>query len=374
MAVLRCVPALQERGWSFVFWTPLPGSMADELEARGYEYGGSERLMRYRWRSLREDPGVARRLGSFPSYLREFAAFLDRHDPAVVHANTLLTIPELLVARRHRRPTVMHVHEMLPSNWKGAFAGEIVRRSTRVVLAPSGAAAGALAARGVPATIVNNSVDPPSDPVAPSPDGRLVIGTLGVVCRQKGSDLFLAAADRLSAELPDVEFRMIGPLPDGAGRGWGERVVAEAHRRGIAHDVVSDSFGELAGWDMLVEPSRTDAFPLSVLEAMSIGLPVVVSEVDGLAEMVTPDAGILVPPEDPAALAAGILELARDPARRAELGAAGRRRVAELFTSERQADGVERAYLRAVGGVSSRLDERGSDAEAAGRPAHARPD
>jgi glycosyltransferase involved in cell wall biosynthesis len=107
-------------------------------------------------------------------------------------------------------------------------------------------------------------------------------------------------------------------------------------------------FAELAEWDILVMPSRTEPFPLAALEAMVMGVPVVAADVDGMPEIVDSSTGILVAREDVSALTAAIVALAQDPGRRAELGAAGRTRATETFTLDRQAEGVHRAYLAAL--------------------------
>ena len=71
-----------------------------------------------------------------------------------------------------------------------------------------------------------------------------------------------------------------------------------------------------------------------MLEAMAAGRPVVATDVGGVAEAVT-GTGVLVPPRDPSAVAAACLRLLARPDERLALGAAGRSRVLELFTTER---------------------------------------
>ena len=73
---------------------------------------------------------------------------------------------------------------------------------------------------------------------------------------------------------------------------------------------------------------------MSVLEAMAAGLPVIASEVGGIPELVDAQTGLLVPPEDPAALAGAVGKLIKDPGLRARLGAAGRARAEERFDLE----------------------------------------
>jgi len=88
----------------------------------------------------------------------------------------------------------------------------------------------------------------------------------------------------------------------------------------------------MAAADIFVLPSRFEGLPMSVIEAMLTGLPVVAAYVRGPAEQVLPEVtGLLVPPGDAAALAAALARLAADPALRACMGKAGRQRAMEHY-------------------------------------------
>jgi glycosyltransferase involved in cell wall biosynthesis len=101
----------------------------------------------------------------------------------------------------------------------------------------------------------------------------------------------------------------------------------------------------LAGADLFVLPSRTEAFPNSAIEAMAAGLPVVCSAVGGLLDLVTPGrTGLLVDPSDPEALAAAIRSLADDPARARALGAAARAEVRSRYSFDRMVQAFEELY------------------------------
>jgi glycosyltransferase involved in cell wall biosynthesis len=86
-------------------------------------------------------------------------------------------------------------------------------------------------------------------------------------------------------------------------------------------------------FDVFALPSRYEGLPYAPLEAMRAGTPVVLSDVAGNREVAADEAGVLVPAGDASALAHALLELLGDPARRAELGARGKRRVAEHFSA-----------------------------------------
>jgi glycosyltransferase involved in cell wall biosynthesis len=88
----------------------------------------------------------------------------------------------------------------------------------------------------------------------------------------------------------------------------------------------------MAAADIFVLPSRFEGLPMSVIEAMLTGLPVVATNVRGPAEQVVPEVtGLLVPPGDAAALADALQRLAADQAMRARMGAAGRERAVERY-------------------------------------------
>lgn len=347
-AVLRIVPLLEERGWRFSFWVPGEGALGAELRARGYDVSGASRHLRYSLDALRSPPGPGRRLASVPGYLRAFRGWIAARAPDLVHANTRLTIPEALLSRRAGTATLLHVHEMLHPGLRSRAAALLIRRGTDLVVAVSAAAARNLDRQGVSAVVVTNGVDIPTRARPRADRARLIVGTLATVSHRKGTDLFVGAAARLAARDIPLEFRIAGPSAGGPERAWSDSVMARARRDGIEQREVADAFAELAGWDLLVLPSREDPFPLAVLEAMAVGLPVVAAGVDGITEQVTEDTGILVPPDDETALADAIADLARDPERRRRMGETARRRVASHFTLVRQAEAMATAYRCAI--------------------------
>jgi len=343
-AFLRAVPGLEERGWSFSYWVP-PGDAFDRLTDRGEVVDGSPRYVHVAPGTILMPPGPAARLASFPPYFRRFVRYLRTVRPHVVHANTIITLPEALVARACGIPTLVHVHEMLPT--RGLYGTPLKRLAWRTadeLVAVSRACGARLALAGRLPRIVYEST--PIPPERTPPRAReLTVGTVGTVSPRKGTDLFVdAVAEVKRRTRAPVSFRIVGPVMD-IDRAWAKPVLERAAELGIRHRVTRDIFEEIGGWDVFALPSREDPFPLAMLEAMAMGLPVVGTRVDGLAEQVTPEAGLLTAPEDPAALAEAMLELIEaDPDRRAQLGRAGRERVATHFTPAHQSAGLAEAY------------------------------
>src|SRR4029453_11846502 len=105
----------------------------------------------------------------------------------------------------------------------------------------------------------------------------------------------------------------------------------------------------LSSSDVFVSTSRSEGFPLVTLEAMAAGLPVVATAVGGVPEQIVHlETGILVPPDDPEAIADWLLRLHDEPELRRRLGEAAARRARSEFTLARQAEGLHRAYLAAL--------------------------
>ena len=99
---------------------------------------------------------------------------------------------------------------------------------------------------------------------------------------------------------------------------------------------------------MLALCSLWEGLARVIPQAMAAGLPVVATAIDGSAEAVTDgETGILVPPDDPATLAAALSTVLRNPQRARAMGEAGRSRVAE-FDVHRMVDDIEALYVRCL--------------------------
>jgi glycosyltransferase involved in cell wall biosynthesis len=174
--------------------------------------------------------------------------------------------------------------------------------------------------------VVPNGVDIPPVPAGPAGDPVPRIGALGRLTEQKGFDVLLAAARRLCGAPFEV---VIG----GEGR---EAARLRASAAGLPvrfPGFVTDVRGFLAGLDLFCLPSRREALPLVLLEAMAEGLPCVATDVGDVAAVVGEDV-VVVPPEDPAALAAALGGLLADPGGRALLAARARARAVAALDAD----------------------------------------
>jgi glycosyltransferase involved in cell wall biosynthesis len=162
---------------------------------------------------------------------------------------------------------------------------------------------------------------------------------------RKGVDVLIEALARLRDEGTPVRACLVGdgPLLDADGA----RVEALGLAAGVAVTGLVEAIDPyLAAADVFALPSREEqSGALALLEALRHGLPVVASAVDGIPEdVVDGESALLVPPGDPAALAAALRRLVTDPPLRERLGRAAHRTFAERFSAERFAADVGAAY------------------------------
>ena len=176
-------------------------------------------------------------------------------------------------------------------------------------------------------------------------DRRLVAG-VGRLDAQKDFPTFLRAAAMIAAEFPDVDFLVVGEGGERAALealawrlGLGARVVFT----GLRHDVPR----LLAAVDVFALTSLYEGFPNVLLEAMATGAVAVATDVGGCRELVTSgETGLLVPPRAPAAVAAAVGRVLRDPALARRLATAARQRVEGAFSIDVMARRTMDAYLR----------------------------
>jgi glycosyltransferase involved in cell wall biosynthesis len=355
-SVERIVPLLADRGWEHSFWVPRPSDLYDELAGRGWDVDGAPHCIAYSARAWMLPPGIRRRMLDLPAYVRRFRRFLAERSPDLVHANSILTLAEGLIASRQGHAVLLHAHEMLPDKLRVRLMRHAAWRRFDAVVAVSQASASTLAWRGHRPLIVYEAAPVPDRPVAVRAEPRpFTVGTVAVVSTRKGSDLFVEAARLLSERGDGFRFEMVGAPNDELEREWAQGLLERARGIGVEHAASADVHKRFETWDAFVLPSRADPFPIALLEAMASGLPVIGARRDGIAEQISPGAGILVDAESAQALADAIASLAAAPRDvRERIGAGARARVATNFTLAHQAAAMDRAYRTALAAAAGR--------------------
>ena len=165
----------------------------------------------------------------------------------------------------------------------------------------------------------------PERSLPPRRKGLVRLVFLGQLVERKGLDILIEAFARVGAP---AELLIAGG--DWSQSGYPEHLQTLAHQLGVADRIHFENHRQdvgavLSTADIFVLPSRSDARPRSIIEAMSLGIPVVASEVGGIPSLVLHEqTGLLVPAEDAGALAAALARLIQSPQLRERMGAAGR--------------------------------------------------
>lgn len=297
--------------------------------------------------------------------------------PPVRNKRDLRPILAHLRALRRLKPDVFHANLRQPWSCQYGIAAALLTRGTRVVaveqlpVPPSGelqrrlkratsrrlaahVAVGTRSARALESmiglepgsirTIYNGIPDVEISPIPRPVSGPLVVA-VGRLSRQKGFDVLLRAL----AELSGVSLLLIGDGPrraeleqlrDSLGLGERVRMIGWA----------DDARPYLGSADVLAVPSRWEAFPLVIPEAMLAGLPVVATKVGSIDEAVMGgETGFLVDADDVEGLASALGRLVGDPELRAAMGRRGQEIARERLTATRMAEAFESLYEEILG-------------------------
>jgi glycosyltransferase involved in cell wall biosynthesis len=280
------------------------------------------------------------------------AATVREWKPDLVHTNTAAVVPVYgLVARMMGVPHVAHLRESFGDFgrlWK-LFQWAVWLGASRIV-----AVSQAIADQATPAVrrrvvVIHNGF--PREEFEPVPPERverfrrqfglggcLLAGVVGrIKFKRKGQETFVAAAELLSAWHDRARFLIIGsPFP--GNESHLRQLNSLVNELGVGRVVVltgevEDIKAAISALDVLVLPSgQPEPFGGVVVEAMALGRPVVGTRLGGTVEQVEDGVtGLLVPPDDPSALAEAIGRLFGSPERRAEMGRLGRERYMQRF-------------------------------------------
>lgn len=291
-----------------------------------------------------------------------FAQIVRRVRPDIVHAHSSKAGAVVRLARvAHARTPIIYT----PHGY--AFAGYFSTPAERVVYREMERTLSRLANRVVcvcaaearlavaigPASrvrVVHNGIqtpggDPPVDPrMLQLAQRGPVICALSDLRPGKGIETLIHASSIVRARRPDVQFAIWGDGP-GLGELRSMAIDAGVHESLHFFGASTAPLSALAGADVFVHASWAESFPYVILEAMSVGLPIVATDVGGVSEAVTPrQSGLLVPPRDDRRLAQALIELVEDPASASRMGTAARVDVGRRFSRSSMIDGMTDVY------------------------------
>ena len=381
-SMLPVVDWLQSKG-TVEFVVPRRGAIGDDYSAVGAVSVLDFSALTYP-RGLRERVRLARRLRN---EVRMFRGELRRRRPDLVVAVTTV-LPALLVAARLERiPTFVYAAEIFHQPWKmGPLRrvwGVLLARFT--ALASSGiVCCSRTVARQFPRwtrariSVAYSAVGPEyglgsrergRSRLGVEPDVPCLI-TVGSVSRGRGQDVALRALILIRRDRPAARLVIVGvPHPHAIDEDYGRELRALAEQLGVADAVVfageigsganTEPMADVyAASDVVINPARfEEPFGRVGPEALVAGRPVVASRVGGIPEVLREDVdALLVPPDDPHALAAAVTRLLDDPALSERLVTSGRRRVLATFGPEQALEAwkfVAAPVVRRNGGESA---------------------
>jgi 1,4-alpha-glucan branching enzyme len=195
---------------------------------------------------------------------------------------------------------------------------------------------------------VPNGLDADRFVLPPRRSPRRKVVVVAYLRREKGHDVLIDSAPAVLRRFPDASFEFVG---DGAER---EALISRARDRGVLDRITFAGHAEdvperLARADIFALPSRSEAFPNAVLEAMASGLPIVATGIGGICELIEHERnGLLVAPGDHQTLATQICRLMDDEALARRLSQSARAHVHARYSFDRMVAQFEELYLNAL--------------------------
>ncbi len=174
------------------------------------------------------------------------------------------------------------------------------------------------------------------------PSDKFIIGCVSNFYKTKGIDVLIEAAGLLPTDVKEkIQVAIIGEGPEK------EKLQATSYKLQANIKLlnkIENANNYLKAFDVFVIPSRKEGFPFALLEAMQAGLPIIASNVGGMPEALG-NTGILIPPDDPTALAEAIINLTNDELKQTDLSAKALER-SKLFTEEKMLTETQAIYKK----------------------------
>jgi glycosyltransferase involved in cell wall biosynthesis len=331
-------------------------------------------------RSLRGLMQLARR---YPEAARKLRALVENLGPDVVHLNSVTLLPAALALKRSPVKVVWHIRESPPFDGRGwrtrAIASIMKSASAQTIFISHDDQS--MWTKGAVGTVVYCCTPTPAGShrqtadslraelgLAPTDRAILFVGGFQEI---KGFQVLCRAFPHVAQAIPEARLVIIGanvPPPasrmSAIARRYGPYVGIRSYHdhcqrlleasmppsRRVVKPLVPNVADYLDLCEFLVFPSVRPHFARPVIEAALSGKPSIASNFGGIREVVSKgDGAMLIPPGDPAALAAAMIAMLRDPEATCRMGQRAREFAGLKFTVDLHVDGIERVYKRAFG-------------------------
>jgi glycosyltransferase involved in cell wall biosynthesis len=288
------------------------------------------------------------------------AGVLKDREPQVVHAHDPMAVSLVAMAMQMRgaaapKPLVVasrrvdfHLKHHAFSRWKYSHVDVFIAASRMIahILEQDGIARDRIEVvhDGVNVGYIDRQPTIDAHATFWLPHGAPLLGNVAALAPHKGQRHLVDAMRTVVREIPDARLLIMG---DGELR---DELQAQITDLGLERHVTlagfrHDALGLIRSLDLFVMSSVTEGLGSSILEAMACERAVVGTRAGGIPEVVEDEVtGLLVPPRDHDAMASAIVRLLRDPARRVQMGAAGRARVVTEFSVDALVQGTARVY------------------------------
>jgi len=346
-------------------WTPFVGCLGDSAFAAEVAktdakliplslpaaHNKTDKVKRFTLRDLLKD------FQQFQVLLQLHRA-VKRHAIDLIHANSLsVALLGGIVARINRIPILMHKRYATSYGILDRLCERLLQRvilvseATRWDFAPE-----------VKQTLIYNGVDLNAFQASPkevetlrrelfpdAADASLLTGVVTRITPEKGIHFLIRAMAELKGKMP-IKLLIVGGPYFQKDVNYMDSLKREVADLGVEDSVIftgflSDTRIVMSLLDIVLVPSIIpEACPRTIIEAMAVGKPVIATPLGGSKELVTPETGILVPPEDASAVADVIAMLAADRERLRTMGEAAHTRAAQLFSSQKNTALTEAVY------------------------------
>ncbi len=375
VALLRFLDKLDHNLIQPALACPKEGPLTDEVRKRGVPvYLGypSARLLQVRRRSMGGS------LGKIPLYPWDMlttviglARLIKREKFDLVFTNSAKAdIYGSLAGRLASRPVVWRMHDIVDTDAYSKLNVMLFKVCASLfahrIIAISGAVAKAfedLRISREKISVVYHGIDMEEDKVLGKrmamrrelgiDEKDPVVGFVGRLVDWKGPDVFIRSAQEVSKRMPEARFLIVGDAVFGE-RDYVEQLKNLCLELGIEDRVIFTGYREdvlevMSAMNVLVHASvLPEPFGMVLIEAMSLGLPVVATQGGGVGEIVkAEETGLIIPPKDSEAMAEAIFRILSDKGMARRMGEAGKRRAAELFDGDESVRNLEREILKA---------------------------